>query len=291
MTSKGSYIHDGRNVDPRRKMTDYEANNSFYRRVEDKHYGVPESPISPGSNTDSSDSSIGYRFVIAPSRQYDSRGTSSPEVRDRRFSYLDHDIGRIESDSESKNFDSPTDQKVYGFNTDPFSSMHHADRVRDRSHLMQSQESQNVKVRYIDAKETNAEDPRLNGANGNDNFDSNSVKKSYNIDLNRVQNERTKESRMKNEEDEIRTNNQNKHSESEHLKDILNMASVDSLNLISFLQGVDRHVEEEADLDQKVLLLRLCLLFFSFSLFPSFLFILFVYSSYCSYRFDSFDCF
>ena len=273
MASRGSYIHGGRNSDPRRKMTDYEANNSFYRRVEDKQYGVPESPISPGSNSDSSDSSIGYRFFIAPTRQYDSRGTSSPEVRDRRFSYLNHDIGRIESDSESKtNFDSPTDQKVNDFNTDSLSSMHHVDRVRDRSHLIQSQEFQNMKVRYIDAKETNAEEPRLNGTNNNDNFDSNSGRKLYNIDLNRVQNERTKESKMKNEEDEIRTNNQNKHSESEHLKDILNMASVDSLNLISFLQGVDRHVEEEADLDQKVLFLLFLLSYFS--ILPIFLFIL-----------------
>ena len=265
MTTKGSYIHGGRNSDPRRKMTDYEANNSFYRRVEDKQYGVPESPISPGSNSDSSNSSIGYRFVIAPSRQYDSRGTSSAEIRDRRFSYLDHDIGRIESDSESKtNFDSPRDQKVNDFNMDSISSMHHAGRVRDRSYLMQSQESPNMKVRYVDAKETNAEDPRLNGSSNNNNFDSNSSSELYDTELNRVQNERTKESKMKNEEDEIRTNNRNKHSESEHLKDILNMASVDSMNMISFLKGVDRHVEEEADLDQKVLLSFLFFLYFLF---------------------------
>ena len=267
MTSKGSYIHGGRNSDPRKKMTDYEANNRFYRRVEDKQFGVPESPISPGSNSDSSNSSIDYRFFIAPSRQYDSRGKSSPDIRDRRFSYLDHDIGRIESDSESKTyFDSPTDQKVNDFNMDAFSSLHHADRVRDRSYLMQSQESQNMKVRYIDAKETNAEDPRLNGTSYNNNLHSGSRSKVYNIELSHVQNERTKESKMKNEEDEIRTNNQNKHSESEHLKDIVNMASVDSLNLIAFLQGVDRHVEEEADLDQKVLPLFLLFLIFFFSI-------------------------
>lgn len=259
MASTGSYVRSGRDSDPRRRMIDYEANNSFYRRVEDKQYGLPESPISLDSNSDSSNSSIDYRFEIAPSRQYDSRVTLSPEIQDRRFSYQDHDIRRVERHSESKsNFNSPSDLRARGHTVGSFSSMYNGDSdgARERSHVMQmqSQYSQNITARHTDAKESDAENPNIISTGNNGDNDCNSGSKVYNFELNRLQDERMKEREVKNKEEEIKTNNQNQnnHDESEHLKEFINVITVDAANVISFLQGVDRHIEDEADLDSKV---------------------------------------
>jgi hypothetical protein len=264
MASTGSYVRSGRDSDSRRRMIDYEANNSFYRRVEDKQYGLPESPISLDSNSDSCNSSTDYRFEIAPSRQYDSRVTLSPEIQDRRFSYQDHDIRRVERHSESKsNFNSPSDLKVRGHTVGSFSSIHHDDKdgARDRSHVMQmqSQYSQNMTARHTDAKESNAASPHIISTGNNGDNESGSGSKVYNFELNRLQDERMKEREVKNKEDEIRTNNQNNRDDSEHIKEFLNVITVDAANVISFLQGVDRHIEDEADLDSKVLSLFLFL--------------------------------
>jgi hypothetical protein len=257
MASTGSYVRSGRDSDPRRRMIDYEANNSFYRRVEDKQYGLPESPISLDSNSDSSNSSIDYRYEIAPSRQYDSRVTLSPEIQDTRFSYQDQDIGRVERHSESKsNFNSPADLKTRDHTVDSFSSIYRGDKdgARERSHVMQmqSQFSQNMTARHTDAKESNAENPHIVSTGNNSDNDCNSGSKVYNFELNRLQDERMEESEVKNKEDEIRTNNQNNRDESEHMREFLNVITVDAANVISFLQGVDRHIEDEADLDSKV---------------------------------------
>ena len=265
-------MRSGRDSDPRRRMIDYEANNSFYRRVEDKQYGLPESPISLDSNSDSSNSSVDYRFEIAPSRQYDSRATSSPEIQDRTFSYQDHDIRRVERHSESKsNLNSPSDSKLRGHTVRSLSSMYLADGVRDRSHIMQmqSQYSQNMTARHTDAKESNAENPHIISTGNNSDNDCDSGSKVYNFELNRLQDERMKEREVKNKEEEIRTNiqNQNNRDESEYMKEFLNVITVDAANVISFLQGIDRHIEDEADLDSKVG-------FFSPFLFLSFLSVL-----------------
>lgn len=274
MASTGTYIRSGQDSDSRRRMIDYEANNSFYRRVEDKQYGVPESPISLDSNSDSGNSSIDYRFEIVPSRQYDSRGTLSPEMQDRRFSYQDHDIRRVESHSESKSyFSSPSDSKARGHAVDSSSSMYHGDKggARERSNVMQmqSQYNQNMTARHTDAKESNTENPHMISTVNDGDNDCNSGSKVYNFELNRLQDERMKEREVKNKDDEIRINshNQNNRDESEHFKEFLNVIRLDAANVISFLQGVDRHIEDEADLDSKVLSLFLFLVLLVFLLF------------------------
>jgi hypothetical protein len=288
MASTGSYARSGRVSDSRMRMIDYEANNSYYRSVEEKQnrvveekqYGVPDSPISLDSNSDSSNSSMDYRFEIAPSRQYDSQVTSSPETEERTFSYQNHDIKRVERHSESKSyFNSPSDLKTRGHSVRSFSSMYHADGARERSNgmQMQSQFNQNMTARHIDAKESNAENPHMIGAGNISDNDCNSGSKVYNFELNRLQDERIKEREVKSKEEEIRTNNhdQNNRDESEHLKEFLNVVTVDAANVISFLQGVDRHIEDEADLDSKVGLL---FSFFSFVFSILFTFLSFFFS-------------
>lgn len=278
MASNGSYVRSGGDSDSRRRMIDYEANNSFYRRVEDKQYGVPESPISLDSNSDSGNSSIDYRFEIATSHQYDSRATLSPEMQDRRFSYQDHNVRRVESHSESKSyFSSPSDPEARGNTVDSFSSMYQGDKggARERSNVMQmqSQYTQNMTARHTDAKESNTDNPHMIGTGNNGDNDCNSGSKVYNFELNRLQDERMKEREVKKKDDEIRTNNhnQNNRDESEYLKEFLNVTRVDAANVISFLQGIDRHIEDEADLDSKVLFLFLFRLVFPlFLYFPPF---------------------
>lgn len=233
---------------------DYEVNDRFYRRVEDKNYRGPESPISADSNSDHNDSSPDDKLDLDDYNHDRRRAPMSPVMEVLR--YRGHGSEWKGHNSESKsNYNSPirpegnyefksgrqsgSVEAIYPPNSDVY-YMNHLQRH-------QQQPSPSPYSSKIDTKRINLQEQRNRTESAR--FQNESVQSDIShvqIQKNAKKNENIKEDPKEN----IPVHGQDQ--DYSLIKEFLLEASADTQAMISFLSGVDRHIEDEADLEPKV---------------------------------------
>jgi hypothetical protein len=236
---------------------DYEVNDRFYRRVEDKNYGGPESPISADSNSDHNDSSPDDKLDLEDYNRDRRRAPISPVMETLNYRGHGYHAEWKGNNSESKScYKSPVrpesnNEFISGRQSSPVEAIYPP--KSDVYYTTQLQRNQHRPSPYsskIDTKRSNQQEPR------NRTESARFQNESFQSDISQVQ---IKKSGKKTEyikddqKDNIPVHGQDQVQDYSLIKEFLLEASADTLAMISFLSGMDRHIEEEADLEPKVL--------------------------------------
>lgn len=234
---------------------DYESNDKFYRRVENKNYREPESPISADSNSDNNDSSPDDRLDLEDYNRDRRRAPISPVMETLIYRGQGYHGDWKGNNSESKSYySSPVrpdcnDEFKFGRRSSsveaiypPNSDVHYINDSQRRQQLQPSPYSSK-----IDTKRFNEQVPR------NRTESARFQNESFQSDIRNVQIQKNGKKNEKIEEDpKENTPAHRQDQDYSLLKEYLLEASADTLAMISFLSGMERHIEEEADLEPKV---------------------------------------
>ena len=243
MTSEAVFNYYGRDYYSPGTKIPHGANNAFFNKHSSDAGRRSESSISPNSDSDESDYSTDYKSLYENANRFEVAAQSAPKHNEFVRGRLENsrDLKEVKSDSKL-HYSSEVignGEFKYDGRVSPFESMRH---ISSDSHHFQQLRQQN-----------NSPTLRYNaGAKSSNDAESTCrAEKSRNENLASAMNAtiQTEQDATQNHKDDIKRKAQDR----QILKKILLQACSDSTSLTEFLSGIDQHLEEEADLDQKVL--------------------------------------
>jgi DNA-nicking Smr family endonuclease len=238
---------------------DYEVNDRFYRRVEDKNYRGLDSPISADSNSDHNDSSPDDKLDLEDYNRDRRRAPMSPVMETLNYRGQGYHGEWKGNNSEAKScYNSPVrpesnDDFMSGRQSRPVEAIYPPKSdIYYTNQLPRRQQRTSPYSSKIDTKRSNQQAPRSRTESAR--FQN----ESFQSDISHVQIQKSgkKNENIKDDpKDNIPVHGQDQNQVQDYslIKEFLLEASADTLAMTSFLSGMGRHIEEEADLELKVL--------------------------------------
>lgn len=254
MSSVGPYDYYKSYVGYSDSGVDYDSNDMFYRRNDVRNDKGPVSPISPDSNSDYNDSSHDDKLDLEDYNHSRRRVPTSPVTEDFRYRGQGYNGEWKGNNAESKSYCNSPDNPKGNFEFKsgrPLSSVEatssSSSDIYEINKLQRHQLQPSPYSIKLDVKKSNQQGPR------NRTESAHIQNESFQSDISHVQTQKNgKRSEMGTDctKENIPVNIQNQ--DFSLMREFLLEASADTLAMISFLSGVDRHIEEEADLEPKV---------------------------------------
>ena len=242
MNSEAVFNYHGRDYYSPGTKIPHGANNAFFNKLSSDAGRRSESSISPNSESDESDYSTDYKSLYESANRFEVAAQSGPKNNEFVRSRLGNrrDLKEVKSDSKlhySREIVGNGEFKYDG-RINPAESTNY--NSSDTHHFQQLHQQKNPT-------------PHRSNAGAKSFIEAESIhraERSRNKNLASIMNAtmQTEHNTMQNDEDI-----QRKEQDRQMSKKVLLQASAESTSLIEFLTGVDHHLEEEADLDQKVI--------------------------------------
>ena len=219
------------------------ANNAFFNKHSSDAGRRSESSISPNSDSDESDYSTDYKSLYENANRFECAAQSAPKNNNFVSSRLGNsrDLKEVKSDSKLhySNEIIRNGEFKYDGRISPSESMNHTSSNTHHFQQLRQQNNPSTQKNNAGAKSFN----EAESVNRAERSRSENLTSMLNATV------QSEHETTQNKKDDTKRKEQDR----QMLKNFFLQASADSTSLSDFLTGIDHHLEEEADLDQKVL--------------------------------------